>query len=59
MRIDFMTIDPGLLSVVILLVVHTGALFYWGGTTTKTLVTMEKLLEEHNKRLRALESRPA
>lgn len=54
-----MTIDPGLLSVVILLIVHTGALFYWGGTTSKTLVTMEKLLEEHSKRLLELEKRHA
>ena len=50
-------IDTSTLSILFLLVIHTGALFYWGGRVSKTLSILEVLVKDHDARIRALELR--
>lgn len=45
----------GLATFVIVALVHTAALFHWGGRVTTTLEFLRKDIEEHNKRIARLE----
>ena len=37
------------------LFVHAGALLWWGGKISKTVSVLERLLQDHEQRLRGLE----
>jgi len=50
-----MQIDLDMLALLVLLTAHTGAMFYWGGRVSKAVGILEKLVENHEVRIRNLE----
>lgn len=50
-----LTLDVTTLSFIIALLIHSGALFYWGGRMSKAVTILERVSSDHDKRIRELE----
>jgi len=48
-------IDYGIIAIILSVVLHSGALFYWGGKISKSVSILEKLVSDLDVRVREVE----